>query len=103
MQMYMVPTNMTYYTFLVNYRNTVNQKFPNTAVNIKSTRRRFQQTNTGSGRRVRNGRGNNRRGGRGGLSKIGGCGRGGRGGGQRDDEWKVIGIDGTSIKVHPEY
>ena len=42
MQMNMVPKNMTYYAALVNYRNTVNYKFPNTAVNNKRTRQRVQ-------------------------------------------------------------
>ena len=37
MQMNMVPTNITYSVALANYRNTVNQKFSNTAVNNTRT------------------------------------------------------------------
>ena len=76
MQTNMVPINMTYSAVLANYRNTVNQNFPKKAVNNTKTCRRVQQTNTGHSCRV---------------------------GGQRDDEWQVIGIDRTIIKVHPTY
>ena len=56
--MNMVPMNMTYYEALKNYRNMIDQNFPNTAVNNKSTHRIVQQTNTGCGGRGNNGRGN---------------------------------------------
>ena len=42
MQMNMVPMNMTYSAALANYRNTVNHKFLNTAVNNTITRQRVQ-------------------------------------------------------------
>ena len=51
MQMNMVPMNMTYSAALANYRNTVNHKFLNTAVNNTITRQRVQYTNTGRGGR----------------------------------------------------
>ena len=97
MQMSMVPMNMTYAGALTNYRNVVNQRFPQGSI-AKKTNRRVQATGT----RGRGGRGR----GRGSQGRTGGCGgRGGRGGtrGRRNDDWDVIGIDGRTIHVHPAY
>ena len=69
--------------------------FLDAAINNTRTRRRFQQTNTFYGRRGiggREGRGN--RGGRDWDGKYGG---------QRNYECKLIGINGTTIKVHLAY
>ena len=96
--MNMVPMARTYASVLVNYRDTVNKNFPDTSINNTITLQRVQQTNTGS-----DGRGSSEIGGRGVRGVRGGRGWVGQDGGQRNDEWQVIGIDGTTIKVHPEY
>ena len=46
-QMNMVPMALAYALALVNYRNTVNQKNPDTAINNAKTRQRVQHTNNG--------------------------------------------------------
>ena len=81
MQMNMVPMATTYALALVNYRNTVNQTFPDTTINNTRTRQRVQQTNTGRG-----GRGISGKEGRGGKGGRGGRGRGGWGINQHNDE-----------------
>ena len=72
MQMNMVPMATTYALALVNYRNTVNQTFPDTTINNTRMRQRVQHTNTGRG-----GRGISGKEGRGGKGGRGGRGRGG--------------------------
>ena len=96
MQMNIQPVVMTYTSTLSNDRNTVNQRHPNTN-NPNNTRRGIHTLADFGGK----GRGRGRGSGRGG--------RGGRGRGYRNpnalcnDEWKVTGIDGRMIKVHPLY
>lgn len=94
----MVQMNMTYYAFLVKYRDTVNHKVPNKAFNNTGTSQIVQQTNTGCDGGWKNGRG--RRGGRG---KRGSSGCVGWGDNWRDYKCQVIGIDSTIIKVHLTY
>ena len=90
MQMSMVPMNMTYAGALANYRNVVNQRFPQESI-TKETNGRIQSTGTcgrgGSGR------------GRGPQGQTSGRG----GSGRRNDDWDVTGIDSRTIHVHPAY
>ena len=88
------PMVMTYTSALFNYRNTVNQRYPN-ANNTKTTCRKIQNLAGHGGK------------GRGGIR---GCGRGKRGGrgrgsrnpnARRNDEWQVKGINRKMIKAHP--
>ena len=49
MQMNMVPMSVTYASAFINYRNTVDNKIPHTAINNTRTCQRVQHTNTGYG------------------------------------------------------
>ena len=49
MQMNMVPMAVTYASAFINYRNTVDNKIPHTAINNTRTCQRVQHTNTGYG------------------------------------------------------
>ena len=97
MQMSMVPMNITYAGALANYRNVVNQRFPQESI-AKKTNRRIQSTGAhGRGGRGR-GRGSQGRGG--GRS---GCGNRNNNRGRRNDNWEVTGIDGRTFHVHRAY
>ena len=97
MQMLMVPMIMTYAGALTNYRNVVNQRFPQGSI-AKKTNRRIQSTGTrGRGGRSR---GQGSQGWTGGRGGHGGC---GNNRGRRNDDWDVTGIDCRTIHVHPAY
>ena len=99
MQMAMIPVTVTYESALVNYRNVINQRFPQGSV-AKKTNKRLQPSYTKGSGRGRQGR----RGNYGCNSNRGGSGGGrGRGNSRRNDNWEVIGIDGRTIRVHPAY
>ncbi len=100
MQMNMVPMTMTYASVLSNCRNTGNQRHPESLSTSTRRHRRIQNTNRFNG--GRGGKGVREQG-----KGNGGRGEGGRGGNNnkraRSDEWRVTGLDGQQIKVHPSY
>ena len=87
---------MNYSSALANYRKAFNQRLPNESA-AKMNNRRIQKT-------IYRGR----RGGRGGSGHQGCSGRGGSGGCVRgtvgrNDDWEVTGLNGCTIRVHPDY
>ena len=95
-QMSATPMTMAYSFALENYRNAVNQRFPNEST-VKRNNIRIQTTYSHGGRGGRGGRGHQGRYGRGG--------HGGRGGGKvrKKYYWEVTELNGRTIKVHPYY
>ena len=116
MEVTKVPMTMNFAVAMTNYRNCVNDKFPQDQSAHKRARR-IQATNQGN---------NNRQTSRGQGGRFQrGNNKGGRSGGRghrnndrrrkgdkgnetgnirkRDDELKVTGIDGTTVTVHPAY
>ena len=113
MEMNKVPRTITFQNALANYRNVVNEKFPQDQ-SAHTKKRRIQSTRSshggrGSGVRSHNGRGHNS--GRG--SQFGrdnnnnrygsDNGGGNRTSARREDEWKVVGKNGKPVAVHPAY
>ena len=93
--MSVIPITLTYSSALVNYSNIVNQILSNEYA-VKSNNRRIKTTASRGGRVVRGSRGH--------QGPVGRGVRGGRGRGTAsiNNDWEVAGMNGRTIRVHPD-
>ena len=105
MEMNKVPMAMNYGLALTNYRNFVNDKFPHDPSALSKNKRRLQNVKrkNDNNHQRSGGRNNNNNSNNQGNVERRTNNQGSASVNNRRDEWKVVGLDGRKIAVHPAY